>query len=101
MGSGKGQTRRVKSSFVPEGINSIPIMNAAGGREWHVDGKGWEPLHREDGPAVEYPDGGQFWYINNEKHRVGGPAVVLANGFQEWYEYGLLHRMDGPAVIYQ
>ena len=24
-------------------------------------------LHREDGPAIEYPDGQKQWYLNDEK----------------------------------
>lgn len=30
--------------------------------EWRLDGK----LHREDGPAVEYANGDQCWYINGQ-----------------------------------
>ena len=27
---------------------------------WYLNGK----LHREDGPAVEYPSGDKYWYLN-------------------------------------
>jgi len=30
-------------------------------RQWWVNGK----LHREDGPAIEYEDGDQEWYLLN------------------------------------
>lgn len=54
--------------------------------------------HREDGPAVEFPnDGYKAWYFNGELHRVGGPAVMHANGDKEWYFHGIQHREDGPA----
>ncbi len=31
-----------------------------GVKEWYLDGK----LHREDGPAIEYPDGSKEWFLN-------------------------------------
>jgi len=79
--------------------------------------------HRLDGPALQYKDGGQIWYINGETsrlddgpvwtkgdgtqiwmdkksnlHRVDGPAVIYPNGSQYWYQNGKLHREDGPAI---
>jgi hypothetical protein len=56
--------------------------------------------HKVDGPAVEYADGSNEWYINGKRHREGGPAVEYADGFKEWYKHGKLHREDGPAVIF-
>jgi hypothetical protein len=79
-------------------------------------------LHREDGPAIEYPDGSCWWYYDGQFHRVGGPAtysshdtyeswcqhgnyhsedgpaVIHINGDKHWYLYGKLHREDGPAI---
>ena len=57
-------------------------------------------LHREDGPACEWADGGKGWYINGIRHRVDGPAVVSFNGRKEWWDNGLLHRENGPAIIF-
>ena len=37
-------------------------------------------LHREDGPAIEYADGGKDWYFNGKLHRIDGPAVEIVNG---------------------
>jgi hypothetical protein len=54
--------------------------------------------HREDGPAVEYPDGDKSWYINGKLHREDGPAIEYADGGKEWYSNGKRHREDGPAV---
>ena len=34
-----------------------------GNKFWWLDGK----LHREDGPAVEYADGGREWWFHGEK----------------------------------
>ena len=64
--------------------------------EWRFNGI----LHREDGPAIEYIDGGKMWYVNGVKHRDGGPAVVWYNGTKEWWFNGRLHREDGPAIEY-
>jgi hypothetical protein len=62
--------------------------------EWRTeDGK----LHRDDGPAVEYADGTQVWYINGQKHREDGPAYIIG-GTSYWYKYGKIHREDGPAI---
>jgi hypothetical protein len=55
-------------------------------------------LHREDGPAVEWGDGGQEWYLNGARHRENGPAVDNADGSYSWYLNGDKHRIDGPAV---
>ena len=48
--------------------------------------------HRLDGPAIEWGNGGKFWYVNNEIHRLDGPAVEWADGEKEWWvndtEYG-------------
>jgi hypothetical protein len=58
-------------------------------------------LHREDGPAVIYPNGSYHWYRNGALHREDGPAVILPNGNQYWYRNDMYHRDDGPALIYQ
>jgi hypothetical protein len=60
---------------------------------------GW--WHREDGPAIEYENGDQEWYIEGKLHRIGGPAYITHQGkYKEWYEYGKSHRLDGPAITY-
>lgn len=61
---------------------------------WYLNGK----LHREDGPAVEGPDGRKVWFINGERHREDGPAMILNEGSKFWYLHGMRHREDGPAV---
>ncbi len=65
-----------------------------GHKEWRINGK----LHREDGPAIEYPNGDKEWYINGKHHREDGPAIELHDGHKEWRINGELHREDGPAV---
>ena len=58
-------------------------------------------LHREDGPALEYDNGYQKWYLNGLRHRDNNlPAVIYKNNDQEYWFHGKQHREDGPAVIY-
>lgn len=57
-----------------------------------------EGLHRTDGPAVEYENGGREWWVNGELHRIGGPASEWADGSREWRVNGKWHRIDGPAI---
>ena len=45
-------------------------------------------LHREDGPAIIFPDGIQHWFINGNFHREDGPAVIYPDGRQYWYING-------------
>jgi hypothetical protein len=63
-----------------------------GATAWYIHGR----LHREDGSATDGPLG-KGWYRNGKKHREDGPAVVLADGRMEWYRNGGFHREDGPA----
>jgi len=48
---------------------------------WRLNGK----RHREDGPAVEWPDGRKWWYLHGKYHREDGPAVEWPNGRKYWY----------------
>ncbi len=41
-------------------------------------------LHRTDGPAVEFYDGGKTWCQNGFIHRDDKPAIINANGDQYW-----------------
>ena len=45
-------------------------------------------LHREDGPAVVYPNGSKWWYLNGKLHREDGPAIEWSNGEKCWYLNG-------------
>ncbi len=57
-------------------------------------------LHREEGPAIEYPNGVKEWYLNGKRHRKGGPAIEWPDGTKKWYFNDKLHREGGPAVEY-
>ena len=59
-------------------------VDEVGTKRWYLNGK----LHREDGPAIEWPSGDLFWLRDGELHREDGPAVERANGCVEWYRNG-------------
>ena len=50
-----------------------------GTKEWYLNGK----LHREDGPAIEYPSGNKLWWLNDvqyteeEFNRKMSPAIEM------------------------
>jgi hypothetical protein len=57
-------------------------------------------LHREDGPARVYKNGGEEWWVGGKLHRINGPAATWAKLGRTWYITGKLHRADGPAREY-
>lgn len=57
-------------------------------------------LHREDGPAIEFHNGGKEWFLNGLRHREDGPAMEWEGDQREWFIYGKRHRIDGPAIEY-
>lgn len=42
------------------GLKPTKTIDVDGAVRWRLDGL----KHREDGPAVEYPDGTKYWYLN-------------------------------------
>lgn len=50
--------------------------------ETHTDSRG--RLHRDDGPALVYPDVQIEWYKHGKSHRIDGPALITPNGWT-WY----------------
>jgi len=75
-------------------------VNADGYKAWYLNGK----LHREDGPAIEYPNGDKEWYLNGKLHREDGPAVEWAGVSKSWHLNGEYvteeehKRMTSPVV---
>jgi hypothetical protein len=63
---------------------SICTIDLIGTKRWSLNGL----LHREDGPTIEWHDGGKEWYINNQRHREDGPAIEWANGKKYWWLNG-------------
>ena len=45
-------------------------------------------LHRADGPAAEYANGVNSWYLNGTPHRIDGPAAEHPNGDKAWWING-------------
>ena len=45
-------------------------------------------LHREDGPAIEYPNRYKSWWINGQFHRTDGPAVEWDSGNKSYWING-------------
>lgn len=45
-------------------------------------------LHREDGPAVKYPGGGECWYKRGKYHRLNGPATIQIFERDDYYADG-------------
>ena len=39
------------------------VVSGNGTKYWYLNNK----LHREDGPAMEFIDGGKYWRINGER----------------------------------
>ena len=63
------------------------------GREaWFKDDK----LHREDGPAIKYPNRSQFWYLFGKLHREDGPAAVYPDLDVHWYLNGQFLGLKEP-----
>lgn len=60
---------------------------------WYLHGV----VHRDDGPAVVYPNGEKWWFQFGKQHREDGPAIERADGSKQWFRDGLCHRDDGPA----
>ena len=78
----------------PKATDAVAIRKTNDATCWYLN----ERLHRLDGPAVEYNDGGAEWYQFGRLHRIGGPAMDYASGYKAWWQNGVHHRLDGPAV---
>ena len=58
--------------------------------EWYLNGK----LHREDGPAIEWADGGKEWFLHGKRHREDGPAIEWADGGKFWFLNGIRYSEE-------
>ncbi len=60
----------------------ILVVDSYGVKRWYLN----EVLHREDGPAVEYPNGQSCWFLNGQYHREDGPAFIdIRKNKKEWW----------------
>jgi hypothetical protein len=44
-----------------------------------------DQYHREDGPAIERPNGLKVWWVNGKRHREDGPAKIYSDGDVEYW----------------
>ena len=91
-----------KKSFKAANSYDFKILKNGGHMYLDPDERTWYNQnghrHREDGPAIEYPDGQAAWYLNDRLHREDGPAIEHGTGDKHWYLNGKRHREDGPAI---
>jgi hypothetical protein len=61
-------------------------------------------FHRTDGPAIEFQNGSEEWFLNGKRTRADGPAVVRKDIvgeplLEQWWVDNKLSRVGEPAVI--
>jgi hypothetical protein len=106
---------------LPDTINCYdqnPVVTSSNAKVW-LDGAGY--VHRDDGPAIELPDGTCIWMYHGhlttartaipkyeqrlkdeKKSQVFTGVQKVVDEFKEvWYLNGQKHREDGPAAIYR
>jgi hypothetical protein len=59
------------------------------GDKYYYKDKAMTIYHREDGPAIEWSNGGKYWFLNGKYHREDGPAIELFDGGKSWYLNGV------------
>ena len=55
--------------------------------------------HREDGPAIIWPDGTKHWFKHGKRHRSDGPASIYPDGRCEWWIDGKKYPRKTRASI--
>jgi len=70
-------------------------ISKLGTKRWHLNNL----LHREGGPALEYPNGDRYWYLHGNIHRLDGPAVEWFNGDKEWWYHGELIKCSSQKAF--
>ena len=63
----------------------------------HYNSKG--QYHRFDGPAIEYVDGVEVWYINGKLHRLSGPSIKCRSGERQWHIYGIEYTKSRHGML--
>ena len=58
------------------------------GNKFYYKDRKMKNLHRNDGPAIEYADGGKEWCVDGQLHRADGPAIECVAGYREWWVNG-------------
>ncbi len=63
----------------------------------YYDDEGY--FHREDGPAILFPNGSTFYYVHGKEHREDGPAVTFWNGIKRYCLDGEYYTKDEYKMI--
>ena len=58
------------------------------GNKFYYKDRKMKNLHRNDGPAIECPDGYKAWWVDNKRHRLDGPSIECVAGYKEWWVNG-------------
>lgn len=66
---------------------SVMELDQAGSQIWYKKDDR-TCIHRDNGPAIIWDDGAQFWYQNGVNHREDGPSSIYANGDIRWSDKG-------------
>lgn len=57
-------------------------------------------IHKENGPALIYPNGDRVWYKHGMYHNEYGPAVVFASGKKEyWLEDKIYDKKEWKKLV--
>lgn len=73
-------------------MKSKRIIQRNGTERWYSVDNGIP--HREDGPAVIYPNKYEARYLNGKYHREDGPARIWYDEREEWWLDGKRIRSD-------
>lgn len=60
---------------------------------WCIDPQ-FDISHRVFGPASKLWKGALYWYQNDELHRENGPAVIYPDGNAHYWLRGVLYKKD-------
>ena len=56
--------------------------------------------HRDDGPAVIFPDGDTYWFINGTMHREDGPARIWKDrGIETWIKDAMFYEPSAHELM--
>ncbi len=50
--------------------------------------------HREDGPAIIYPNGTERWFYHGQYHRTDGPAITTEDGTIAWFLHNRVRTLQ-------
>lgn len=57
-------------------------------------------IHKDNGPAIIWPEGNEQWHKNGKRRRTNGPVMIYPNGKEEWRKSKRKRRTDAPAEIW-